>query len=1200
MTESAPAATTTTTAQDVGESLASQHRLKLKPPSYDGNYATFDDWHYKFKAYMGVQHNFYSQFLPRAIQSTARLTAADLTGAAANQQEADDWIQLDHNLKYVLIITTTAAAATLCRQYQHEIGLEIYRQLHLRFKTPIGTRSIGYLTKLLEPTFDNNNFEESFSNWEYEIQQYESDNSTNLPDQVKVAVLMNRTRGPLQQHLHLNAGQSPTYAEIRTTITEYQRAHTTFSRLQQNQSSAVSTNYNGGAAPMDIGAISKGKHKGRGKGKYKGKKGKKGNKGKGYMSYGQHTQGNYNNTHSTGKGKGKIGQGTPFKGQHDKGKGKSYSKSTGQGKGHVICYKCGQPGHTMKNCRVAVYNINEETQNNEQNVDTTQQWYEQSNTYDAHWWNNDQSPSHRQQQVVTTEQASSSTLVPLISIAAIRIASTSAAAQALQHDNKNDLMVDSGAVTHVCPPWFSTETTLHELHQSEAPNLRTATDDAIKVYGYKWVYMTNNKNQAIVVPFYVCDVAQPILSATRLAEQGFEITLSEQPTIKHTNGFESILKQQHGLYYLSAKTTGTPINTRLDVSETEQGIKATISPVTLTPTGAKWVTHNNDVWMYNSQGFLVRLHKRQRQATYIPDKQCPVPMDKLEDYRRTIAHRRDGTTQDFEEQLHSLQPTQARRTLDGQPWTGETWFKVKPDFKPPRPTIAKQASTRTDPKGSKETQQNTAPATRHTYKKPADNTTTTLTQSADTTTGIPHPKNTPNTTGDYWIKEGHLWKRVHQLVRTDLYIPQQTHDGPDVTQLGPERMTMVNPTNGNRPYRLDDDWTTKTRATLNIPWTGSTNFEEKVSYKDEYFTIEEEEQQQAVPARGLKSPDQTTPQERAEHNLTHLPFRSWCKQCVQNKSKADAHPKQQRNSRAPVVQFDFCYFKSLGEQKTTPILTSFLMECGRVQAVLSNTVVQSDQEEHLISLLKATAAKLGNNITVRQSPAYSSQSQGSVERFHRTLMGQVRTMKAQLEANYDISITSQHPIMPWLVRHAVYLLNRYATHADGNTSFYRRWNKEHRTPLCEFGETVLYQLPNVKDLPKLENRFLPAIWLGKDTATGETLLGIATKVIRARTIKRQPMPEKHNKQLMDIINNSGLNKFPTAGAAIPLPATYKPPQRTPKDSAAASTQTTGEQTTVQQQRQQPQLPNYGFTNGNSTYTSASTSSTTITKENIIG
>lgn len=66
-------------------------------------------------------------------------------------------------------------------------------------------------------------------------------------------------------------------------------------------------------------------------------------------------------------------------------------------------------------------------------------------------------------------------------------------------------------------------------------------------------------------------------------------------------------------------------------------------------------------------------------------------------------------------------------------------------------------------------------------------------------------------------------------------------------------------------------------------------------------------------------------------------------------------------------------------------IQSFLMECGRVQAVLSNTVLQPDQEEHLVSLLKATAAKLGDNVTVRQSPSYSSQTQGSVERFHRTL-----------------------------------------------------------------------------------------------------------------------------------------------------------------------------------------------------------------------
>ena len=93
------------------------------------------------------------------------------------------------------------------------------------------------------------------------------------------------------------------------------------------------------------------------------------------------------------------------------------------------------------------------------------------------------------------------------------------------------------------------------------------------------------------------------------------------------------------------------------------------------------------------------------------------------------------------------------------------------------------------------------------------------------------------------------------------------------------------------------------------------------------------------------------------------------------------------------------------------------------------------------------------NIAVRQSPAYTSQAQGSVECFHRTLMGQIRTLKLQLENNYGIHLKSTHPIMPWLVKHAAYLPNRYSVHSDGNTSYYRRWNKEHKTPICEFGKT---------------------------------------------------------------------------------------------------------------------------------------------------
>ena len=100
--------------------------------------------------------------------------------------------------------------------------------------------------------------------------------------------------------------------------------------------------------------------------------------------------------------------------------------------------------------------------------------------------------------------------------------------------NKDELMIDSGAVTHVCPIWFASTTQTYDIPEQERPNLRTATEDPIEVYGYKRVYMTIESNQQIVIPFYACSVSQPILSATRLTERGFTIHFSEQPTITQT------------------------------------------------------------------------------------------------------------------------------------------------------------------------------------------------------------------------------------------------------------------------------------------------------------------------------------------------------------------------------------------------------------------------------------------------------------------------------------------------------------------------------------------------------------------------------------------------------------------------------------------------------------------------------------------
>ena len=71
--------------------LAATHKLKLKPPTYDGNYATYEEWKYKFTAYMGLQDPFYPRMFRLAEAATQQVTEAHLRQAATTLEEADAW-----------------------------------------------------------------------------------------------------------------------------------------------------------------------------------------------------------------------------------------------------------------------------------------------------------------------------------------------------------------------------------------------------------------------------------------------------------------------------------------------------------------------------------------------------------------------------------------------------------------------------------------------------------------------------------------------------------------------------------------------------------------------------------------------------------------------------------------------------------------------------------------------------------------------------------------------------------------------------------------------------------------------------------------------------------------------------------------------------------------------------------------------------
>ena len=74
---------------------------------------------------------------------------------------------------------------------------------------------------------------------------------------------------------------------------------------------------------------------------------------------------------------------------------------------------------------------------------------------------------------------------------------------------------------------------------------------------------------------------------------------------------------------------------------------------------------------------------------------------------------------------------------------------------------------------------------------------------------------------------------------------------------------------------------------------------------------EEEESFGSRTAKGRGAPRGPTEKERAEHNLTHLPYRSWCPACVAGRGLGPAHPTQKEllggEVQAVVVCCDFRY-----------------------------------------------------------------------------------------------------------------------------------------------------------------------------------------------------------------------------------------------------------------------------------------------------
>ena len=472
------------------------------------------------------------------------------------------------------------------------------------------------------------------------------------------------------------------------------------------------------------------------------------------------------------------------------------------------------------------------------------------------------------------------------------------------------------------------------MKQNDKPILRTVTGTDIWVYGYRWIHFINEQDRQIVIPFYVCDVNAPILSVSRLIKQGFEINLGEKSKLRQPPHFESTITPKDALLHVHLRMTKMRNTHHLVVNQEETGkttavIRAkTVAPTTKSPEASPNIG-GNDIWTRNDQGYIVRIRKGLRRALFIPyNSGCPVDIEQLEDYRKTLIRQPGKKEIIIEDDFQQKDKKQQNRIIQGSTWIGETWFKPKASG---APSVA-PAQTTAEEEGKEQPQQ---PASRQrlTGMQPER---TTKQETRDKTseervhTYIP-PPDPSQKTADYWIREGHLWKRVHVVPRTSFYCPEATAKGPDIDNLLLQRTTRTKPLDGSRARRIDDEWTTEPQPQQAQQWTGPTNFEDKPSFKEQ-LQEDEEKNHQATKAKAVAAPKQPTEQEIIEHNLTHMPFRSWCFICVQGKGKADAH--QHRTSNKPIIQIDFAHLKAFKEETATPALTTIDIETGLCSATL--------------------------------------------------------------------------------------------------------------------------------------------------------------------------------------------------------------------------------------------------------------------------
>ena len=131
----------------------------------------------------------------------------------------------------------------------------------------------------------------------------------------------------------------------------------------------------------------------------------------------------------------------------------------------------------------------------------------------------------------------------------------------------------------------------------------------------------------------------------------------------------------------------------------------------------------------------------------------------------------------------------------------------------------------------------------------------------------------------------------------------------------------------------------------------------------------------------------------------------------------------------------------------------------------------------------------------------SHASLGALEGWYSLLQGQIRALRLDVEERLRSVVGTTHQCLPWLVRHASWLLNRFQRRQNGATAFENLKRVSYKKPLLQFGERC-HWLEAERITHKYDPRWGIGVWLGRHTASDAHLIGTPGGVIQARTVRQ--------------------------------------------------------------------------------------------------